>query len=203
MNIIDFFCPLQKPNLKLSHHKLFVKKIHLGQSDMTQIWVALKYQEGCVSETILNAKSGVWSLSNILSFWLYESIKLDFDYLFKPSTLISFVPKDPYRTLVRGYHLPELIAKQISDYTNINAVNLLIKPKITKAQGRLNREEGVTNLVDKFVFDEICKINLSKYDNLLLIDDITTTGSTLLESYKVIKNKCPWLKIYPIALASN
>jgi Predicted amidophosphoribosyltransferases len=60
----------------------------------------------------------------------------------------------------------------------------LIKVKETKLQVELNKTERFENLKDSF------KLTVDKIDgNTLVFDDILTTGATLLEAYKTIKDK--------------
>ena len=89
----------------------------------------------------------------------------------------------------RGYNQAELIAKKLSELDgNINfkiEKHILIKNKETKHQARIkNRNERLRNLSGAFaVKNEL----LIKNRNIILIDDITTTGATLNEAKKILK----------------
>ena len=63
--------------------------------------------------------------------------------------------------------------------------NILIKPKETEHQARIkDRRERLKNLIGSFAVKNGEKI---KNKNIILIDDITTTGATLSEARKILK----------------
>jgi competence protein ComFC len=63
--------------------------------------------------------------------------------------------------------------------------NVLIKPKDTEHQARIrDRSERLKNLSGSFA---VKNANLIKGRNLILIDDVTTTGATLNEAKKILK----------------
>ena len=65
--------------------------------------------------------------------------------------------------------------------------NILIKPKETKHQARIhNRGERLKNIIGSFAIKNTEK-NLLKNRNIILIDDIITTGATLTEARKTLK----------------
>ena len=65
--------------------------------------------------------------------------------------------------------------------------NILIKPKETEHQARIeNRQKRLKNILGSFsVKNE--KVELVKGRNIILIDDIATTGATLNEARKILK----------------
>ena len=69
--------------------------------------------------------------------------------------------------------------------------NILIKIKETEHQARIkNRNVRLKNLIGSFVIksDKQNKnVNLIRNRNIILIDDITTTGATLKEAQKILK----------------
>ncbi len=196
MTILDLFCPLTEKKLILTDSKLFVKT---GlDSFLPSITVCLNYHNPVVSSTILSAKTGQWALSSIMTNWMLRSLQ---DFTFNSGTLITCVPADPYRELIRGYHLPRLLAKKIASHYDLPFAEIIRKPFTTKAQGKLNRQQRLVNLIGKFELDD--SYELSSFENIIVIDDLATTGSTLSESAKTILNIYPNIKITAIAAASN
>ena len=64
--------------------------------------------------------------------------------------------------------------------------NVLIKPQETEHQARIhNRSARLKNIVGSF---SVKNEELIKNKNIILIDDITTTGATLTEAKKVLKH---------------
>ena len=114
------------------------------------------------------------------------------------SDLIIPVPMFWVKKLKRGYNQSELIARGIGKKLDIKVdTNILIKNKSTKTQSLLNLKERKNNLKDCFKVKNIAYL---KNKNVLLIDDIYTTGVTIEECIKVLKNgKCKNINVLVIA----
>jgi len=80
----------------------------------------------------------------------------------------------------REYNQTELIASYLSYKLGIPAANLVIKTKETERQSSLEREKRLTNLKGAF---DIKKEFIDKVEgrNILVVDDVYTTGSTINE----------------------
>jgi competence protein ComFC len=88
----------------------------------------------------------------------------------------------------RGYNQSEIIAKDIASRSDGGLIvkNLLKKVRETPTQHSIkNRNERLKNLRDAFV---VTDLELVKGKNIILIDDITTTNTTLVEAKRVLKN---------------
>lgn len=116
----------------------------------------------------------------------------------KPDLLIC-VPPDTIRLKLRGFHLPEILMTKISQKTKIPLAQTLQKTKQTQAQTKLNRRTRLVNLENCF---ELHAIN-TKIKTICLIDDICTTGTTLNECAKILKQNYPYLEVFALVLASN
>lgn len=98
------------------------------------------------------------------------------------------VPMPVFRKILRGYNQAEIIAKIYSTKLNIPYnTDILYRKKETVRQIRsVNRSSRLKNQKGSFDvrnFDKICN------KTIILIDDVTTTGSTLNEARNVfIKN---------------
>jgi ComF family protein len=98
------------------------------------------------------------------------------------------IPMHPKNLKERGYNQSELIVKDIEKIkTNKNfsfCYNALQKIKETPHQSKLkNKNERLKNLKDCFFADE----KLVKNKNIILIDDVITTGTTMSEATKALK----------------
>ncbi|MBI3888506.1 ComF family protein [Candidatus Nomurabacteria bacterium] len=110
------------------------------------------------------------------------------------------VPLSSKRYRERGYNQAQLICEEIihltpgpSPYKGEGcpiltlATNILIKPKETEHQARIkDRRTRLKNIIGSFAVKDSEK-NKIKNRNIILIDDITTTGATLTEARKVLK----------------
>ena len=111
----------------------------------------------------------------ILSFYYKDYIN-KFD-------AVSFVPLGKNRLLERGYNQSELIARHISKIINIPLIeNIIIRKKESKPlsmiKGKELREKAIKNA---FKINQKYKFNNNKKINILIIDDVFTTGSTINE----------------------
>ena len=96
------------------------------------------------------------------------------------------VPLHEKRLKKRKYNQAELIAIELSKLTGYSVNTALIKrSKDTLPQYKLSRIERLENLKDAFVID---KTNYTKGKKLLLLDDISTTGSTFETMVSLLKS---------------
>ncbi|WP_343345250.1 ComF family protein [Terrisporobacter petrolearius] len=107
---------------------------------------------------------------------LLEDIKADY---------ILFVPLHKKRLKKRGFNQAEKIANKLSDLINIPVLDCISREKNTKKLYKLNKEDREKELKNGFKVKN--NINLIKNKNVILIDDIFTTGSTANEISKVLK----------------
>ena len=117
-----------------------------------------------------------------LGFFLAEKIKQEFD-LDKIDYIIP-VPLHKEKLKERGFNQSELLAKKISKLIKKPCLKTLNRIKNTLPQYSLSPLEKIKNIKDAFELD-IRKINLQD-KNILIIDDIFTTGSTVQEMCKVL-----------------
>ncbi len=90
--------------------------------------------------------------------------------------LIVPIPISKKRKRQRGYNQTELLAKEISRLTGISyETKGLVRIKETVAQKKLNVRQRRYNLLHAFVWNK----EKLQGKNVLLIDDIYTTGSTI------------------------
>lgn len=87
------------------------------------------------------------------------------------------IPLHKVKKRSRGFNQAGLIAKYISKRLNIEfSPNILKRNKFTKSQTKLSKEERKKNVSGAFVVPAP-KFVMNK--NILLVDDVLTTGSTL------------------------
>jgi len=135
-------------------------------------------------------------LANVFAEIIYEKILEELSELsvlenFTEPILIP-IPLSPKRYRERGFNQTELICRELIKINNLRhgvnmqlANNILIKPKETEHQARIrDRRERLKNIAGSFAVKNNEKI---KGKNIILIDDILTTGATLSEAKKVLK----------------
>ena len=113
---------------------------------------------------------------------------------------ITFVPIHKRKKALKGYNQSELLAMYISKQLGIPLLdNHILKVKWTKDQSTLGKIDREKNLKDCFK-----AINIEDFigKEILLIDDIITTGTTMEECSKVfIENKAS--RVHGLALTSS
>ena len=100
--------------------------------------------------------------------------------------IIIPVPIHKKRQKERGYNQSLLLAsKWEKEETRISVEdNILLKTKHTKPQSTLSREERIENAKQVYEIQNAEKI---KEKDIILLDDIYTTGSTVRECAKILK----------------
>lgn len=114
-------------------------------------------------------------LAKAFAKWLYATHKS----LFEQQDFILPVPLHKKRLLFRRYNQSALIAKELSRLSHIpyNPF-LLIRKKNTPSQGTLSKKNRQKNVKNAFETPPKFLKNVKK-SNILLIDDVYTTGSTV------------------------
>jgi ComF family protein len=122
---------------------------------------------------------------------LEKGIKIDF---------ITYVPLFKTRQKKRGFNQSELMAKELSKLTKIPlSRNNLCRVKDTITQTSLTFKERQENLDKAFIVKDKTEF---KNKNILLIDDVLTTGATAEHCSKALK-KAKASSIYVLTLAST
>jgi len=116
------------------------------------------------------------------------------DWVFVP------VPLSAAKLRKRGYNLAEILAKELSKKFNFPVQNILERTKETKTQVGLSNLQRRLNIKEAFVVKNQ-KFKL-KNQNIFLVDDVVTTGSTLLEAAKILK-KAGAQKVFGLTLARD
>jgi ComF family protein len=101
------------------------------------------------------------------------------------NVLIIPIPIGRARLRTRGYNQSSLLARPLAKILNRKiATGILVKTKQTKKQGTTkNKLERVHNIEGSFSVKNSDQI---KNRNVILVDDITTTGTTLFEARKIL-----------------
>ena len=132
-------------------------------------------------------------LSQPLSYLLYDTLLIQGWNI----DLICYVPLFPTREKERGYNQSRELAIQLSKLSNIPICNDIERVRDTPTQTSLSRNQRQENVKDCFRI-----INPKQFEglNILLIDDVFTTGSTTNEISKLLHN-AHTNKIYVLTVA--
>ena len=111
----------------------------------------------------------------------------------------TFVPIHAERLKERGYNQTELIFKDFLIKNNLPAKNFLFRRKSTPRLFKFKFAERKKILQGAFSVAENANL---QGKNILIVDDIYTTGATVSECARVLKNAGA-AKIFVLAFASN
>ena len=202
MNLIDLIFPMKCPlcNKNVSHKEnsfpLCVKCQNLLKQEeyvlsdntleclppKTRFYCVYKYN-GNFREAVLKYKFGkeIW-MAKAFAAMLVKNIGKSGG--FKGIDVITFVPVNDKRLAERGYDQTYEIAKEISRNVKIPLVKCLKKDKFfgDNASEKKDRYKRITEKKYYFTGDSD-EINGK---NVLLLDDILTTGSTLAECIRLL-----------------
>jgi ComF family protein len=156
----------------------------LKEDSFEKIITLWKYNE-CSKKLIHNFKyKNRFRVADFL-FSLFEKKieRINFE-----NSLLIPLPSHKKKMLERGFNPTQIICELISTKvkTNVN-LNLVIKKTENVSQASLNYDQRKGNVCGVFEInkDEISKIG--KYNKIIVIDDIITTGATMQEVGSILK----------------
>ena len=187
MNIIDLIFPKKclecgRPGKYICEDCL--KKVLLGGWIKRDVYSAWKY-EGVIRKAIISLKyKYATEIADELVSYLVTSLKTN--YLVSGACCLVPIPLHWHRKNFRGFNQSEEVGKIVAKKMGWEFIpDLLIRHKSTVPQVQLTGLARRQNLYGVFSFNP--SILVSKYPNIVLFDDVFTTGSTLYEAMKVLK----------------
>lgn len=115
-------------------------------------------------------------------------------------TIITWVPSHRIRRyFVKWYNQSYLLAQNLASKLWLKYEKLVYKSKNTKSQVSLWRKQRKENLKNVFSMLKILKWD----ETIIIVDDITTTWSTINEMAKTIKEIYPWVNVWGMVLARH
>jgi len=160
------------------------------------IFSAANYHDPIIKKSIWLLKyRGIKSIAKPLAELIFlrlcmhlniEPLNAEDEFLDPLEWLIIPIPLSKKRFKERGYNQTELIAKNISDKTKIPlALDVLYKNRHTETQVSIkNKAERIANLKNVF---GVKNRGAMRNKNIILIDDVTTTGTTIAEATRTLK----------------
>lgn len=148
-------------------------------ADFTAVW----YYEDKVRRSLLrykfrNARHYSQGYGRMLAMRISQDLPEDMD-------LVTWVPIGPKRLRQRGYDQVELLAQAVSQELEIPAQRLLVKKRDNRPQSSLKTTEARrANVLGMY---EIRDGEAAVGKNILLLDDIITTGATASECARMLQ----------------
>jgi competence protein ComFC len=145
-------------------------------------FISVYSYEGKVRQCIKNSKYGTreFMALKILTEHAVELIKTK--VVFFNDHIVVPVPVSKTKLAFRGFNQAELIAVKVAKSLDLEMnINTLLRVKDTAGQFNYSRKDRFTNVAGAF---EVKGRLTGK--NILVVDDISTTGATLLEISKTL-----------------
>ena len=150
--------------------------------------IALYPYEGTIKETLYRFKyGGRRKYARFFAENMYRKLQ-ETTFLYKIDLIVP-VPVSEERLKQRGYNQAGEMARHLAKISKIPyRDNLLIRDRHTKPQSEFSPKQRSSNIKGAFKCVEDLKQGLNNsYKVILIIDDIYTTGSTINECAKVLK----------------
>ena len=157
--------------------------------ELNDLYFAVSYEKPLVKRLITQFKYQpfIKDLSQNLSQLITNHFQLiEFNNHEFKDFLIVPVPLYIKRLKWRGFNQAQELAKHLSEFFGIPLINdVLIKNKQTKLQVEISKEEARQNIINAF---QCINEERIQNRNILLVDDIYITGSTITECARILKN---------------
>lgn len=177
---------------KIGHH-LCPNCYGLIQFNLTPL--NLPIEENYLDE--IHAVAGYYfPLNNLIKLLKYKHVKEIGEILGRmiydtsdvpPSDIITSVPLHPTRQRQRGFNQAEVIARELATQSGIPYSPLLIRKFHTKNQAMMKTKTDRLKNLQNIFSPSLNFKNNKPPPTVLIIDDVITTGSTLNECAKVLK----------------
>lgn len=151
--------------------------------------------EGKIRSLILSYKD---SNRRYLAKYFARFIALEISNCGVGIDVVTYVPLTNKKKKNRGFDQAKLLAEEISKCLNVRIVTLFEKVKNSKTQKSLSFKERQENMIGMY---KLLPNKLENTQNILIVDDIITTGATINECSRLIAKKVS--NVYVSAIARN
>ncbi|MFA6526162.1 MAG: phosphoribosyltransferase family protein [Candidatus Buchananbacteria bacterium] len=158
-------------------------------SQLDNLWTLSHYQDNLVAESVQKLKyeylidfmHDYWK-AYLQKFWQLNKTEINSNHLLIP------VPLHRKRLLERGFNQSELIASELAAISGLPIEKDLLKRAIyNEPQVGMNGSRRLENIKGIFSIDYKA-LSRSWDKEIILIDDVYTTGSTMSECAKILKS---------------
>lgn len=159
------------------------KKINKGTRRLDGVFILFDYEYALASDMIKALKyKFIKEAGIILGNLCAQALKKDLRIV--KNTFLVPVPLSGHRKRWRGFNQSALIAEQLSYKLNTPLINGLKRVKDKRPQAKLSKDKRLENIKNCFEWKERSLAG----KNIILVDDVMTTGATLEECARVLKD---------------
>lgn len=154
---------------------------------------AVRYNEKMKDVISLYKFRGQETLAPLLAELLFHAYSAYFAS--QSFRAITYVPLHGQRLRERGFNQAQQLAFLLSLKTKLPVISLLERNRLTEKQSKQHRSERLHRLEYAFSL----RPDPPSLENILLIDDVYTTGSTINECARVLAEK--GMRVYSLTVA--
>jgi competence protein ComFC len=137
---------------------------------------------------------------------LFHRFLADQQWRSRDVTLLTYVPLSRERLEERGFNQAELFTRALSSAFRVPVIPLLDRVRHTGKQSYKTRGERLHDLRGVFVanssgVDQLFNGNRKEHMNIILVDDVYTTGSTVNECARIIREVVPCSRVFSLTWA--
>ncbi len=161
-----------------------------GKYTIDGVFSSIVYK-GAAKKLIYNFKYKPYlsGLNNLLIELFFEGLIQNEEFYnicqnFQPEPIIAPIPLYSSKLRTRGYNQAEILAKGFAKRMNFKVLNCLKRTKNTRSQVGLLRKDRKENISGAFSIIHNLEFIVQ---NVFLVDDVFTTGSTLVEAARMLK----------------
>ncbi len=196
-------CFKKIPILDLKYNKLkYIDKIYIASSYKN---IIIKELITCFKYKYIN-EIGLY-LGNFISLYfnakisnLYFSNTEEYNNLC--SSFLTYIPSRKIDKRKRGFCQSEVLMIQIAKNSNFVCLDTLKINKKKKRQAGLSKRKRIQNIENSFQIKNNKIRKIIKSNNIILVDDVISTGSTIYQAAKILKNNGA-KKVYALILSKN
>lgn len=201
----DFLCVSCFGNLSFTHWPvdeptpLFAELAHPNLFE--QAYSVFYYDKGFTVQALLHANK-YFNQPKIGKF-IAQLLPRDLIEFYKTKNIHSViaVPSHPRTLRQRGYNQVHAFAQEVAKQIQAHFLpQSLVRSKRKSSQTKLGRSDRFSGLDGAFSLNK--NPNLDDFQRVLLIDDLATTGSTLIHCAEVLKQNYPKIEIFVLTMAN-
>ena len=169
--------------------KIIIKRLPIrlpAAPKIAEIYAATEYHDKTISELVIRLKfRGVADISDVLAGLLIRHLELA-RFTPRDGQIIVPVPLHKKRLRERTYNQAELVAKKVAGHLNLPMrADVLKRIKNTDPQTKIaDRKARRENIKNAFA---CAKPEAVKGKTIILVDDVATTGATLNECARALR----------------
>lgn len=170
-------------------------EIRLEFNYLNELYSCFQYS-GPIQKLIKAFKyQSVISAANLAGEIIYHNSSLP------KASLITAVPLHHTRERERGFNQSIIIAKSLAKFAQLQFAEVLTRVVNSTHQASIkNKERRLTHLKNHFAIKSDFELSTFKRQPIIIVDDVFTTGATLNECAKTLKEN-DWSTVYGLTFA--